>query len=91
MDATAIIKKPLVTEKNTTAMEQNRYAFEVDKRANKHQIRSAIRELYGVRIVGVATKWERGKTRRTRHGYTKTASRKQAIVKVHPDDRIELF
>ena len=92
MNATTIIRRPLVTEKTTfLASAFNRYAFEVDRRATKPQIRKAVEELYGVRVVSVATQRRKGQLRRNRFGYWKTKERKRAIVRVHPEDRIELF
>ncbi|MGI9013860.1 MAG: 50S ribosomal protein L23 [Phycisphaerales bacterium] len=91
MDATFIIKRPLITEKSTDDSEQNRFAFEVDRNASKRQIRDAVEVLYKVRVVGVATQNRKGRTRRYRYGYVKTPTIKRAIVKIHPEDRIELF
>jgi large subunit ribosomal protein L23 len=91
MEPTTVIKKPLVTEKSTFLAEANRYAFQVDKRATKPQIRKAVEVLYGVRVLSVATQNRPGKVRRFRYGYIKTPTTKRAIVKVHADDRIELF
>ena len=51
-----IIKRPLVTEKTTRLQEElNQYAFEVDARANKIQIKHAIEEIFNVDVVKVAT------------------------------------
>jgi large subunit ribosomal protein L23 len=91
MEPTTIIKKPLVTEKSTFLAEANRYAFQVDKRATKPQIRKAVEALYGVRVLSVATQNRPGKVRRFRYGYVNTPTTKRAVVKVHADDRIELF
>ena len=91
MEATTVIRKPLVTEKTTFGTERNRYAFEVDRRADKIQIKKAIEELYGVRVLKVATQNRKGQLRRNKFGYWKTKAHKQAVVKVHPDDRIELI
>jgi large subunit ribosomal protein L23 len=91
MEPTAVIKKPLVTEKSTFLAESNRYAFQVDQRATKPQIRKAIEALYGVRVLSVATQNRPGKVRRFRYGYVTTPTTKRAVVKVHADDRIELF
>ena len=92
MHATTVIRKPMITEKNTHAAEANRYAFEVDKRASKEQIRRAVEELYNVRVVDVNTMRLRdGRVRRTRFGYAFPSVYKKAVVKIHPDDRIELF
>ncbi|MHC4710613.1 MAG: 50S ribosomal protein L23 [Planctomycetota bacterium] len=91
MEPTTIIKKPLVTEKSTFLAEANRYAFQVDKRATKPQIRKAVEALYGVRVLSVATQNRPGKVRRFRYGFVNTPTTKRAVVKVHADDRIELF
>lgn len=89
---TAVIKRPLVTEKNTfVAGEFNRYGFEVAPNATKEQIKSAIEALYDVRVLNVSTQTRKGRMKRNRFGYFRKGHRKQAVVKVHPDDRIELF
>lgn len=91
MEVTTIIRKPLITEKATRETDHNRYAFEVDPRATKPQIRRAVEEIYGVRVVKVATQNRKGQLRRNKFGYWRTKASKQAIVRVHADDRIELF
>ena len=92
MEATRVIRKPLVTEKSTyMSTEHNRYSFAVDRRATKPQIRKAIEELYSVRVVSVATQTRPGKTRRGKYGLITSAPTKRAIVKIHAEDRIELF
>jgi large subunit ribosomal protein L23 len=92
MDANTIIRRPLVTEKATfTADEFRRYGFEVDRRATKPEIRRAVEELYGVRVLSVATRIRRGRSRRYRYGVVAAAPVKQAVVKIHPEDKIELF
>ena len=92
MEPTKIVLKPLVTEKTTWESEaKNRFSFEVHPAANKHQIREAIRKLYGVRVTGVATQNREGKMRRTRWGYARNRSWKRATVQIHPEDRIDVF
>ncbi len=92
MEAHYIIKRPLLTEKATTqAAEHNRYLFEVARTARKDDIRKAIQSLYDVRVVGVATHNHESKLRRTRFGYVPGRTTKKAYVKLHPEDRIELF
>lgn len=86
-----IIKKPLITEKTTADTEDNRYAFEVARTARKDEIRSAIETLYDVRVVGVNTVTTKGGQRRYRYGVVTRPKVKKAIVRVHPEDRIELF
>lgn len=91
MESTHIIRRPLITEKTTAGAELNRYAFEVDKKARKGAIKQAVEELYKVRVLDVATVRTKGRVRRTRYGYIQTKTMKKAIVKVHPEDRIEFF
>ena len=58
-----IIKKPVITEKMTAISEKlNRYAFIVDKRANKIQIKEAVEKLYGVKVAAVNTMNYEGKS-----------------------------
>jgi len=92
MEATTVIKKPLVTEKTTFgAGANNRFAFEVDKRANKAQIKRAVEEIYGVRVLSVATQVRKGHLKRNRMGWFRVGNQKRAVVKLHAEDRIELF
>ena len=92
MSHTTIIKKPLVTEKNTfVAGEFNRYGFEVSPTASKDQIKTAVEKLYDVRVLSVATQTRKGRMKRNKYGKFRVGHRKQAVVKVHPEDKIELF
>ena len=92
-----ILIRPLVTEKLTTLMEDGHYAFVVDVKANKIQIRKAIEERFpGVHIKEVRTMIVRGKRRRqfTRRGVRegRTARYKKAIVSLAPDsEQIDFF
>lgn len=92
MESIDVIKQPLVTEKGTWESEQhNRYAFWVDMRADKTQIRNAVQQLYNVRVAKVRTQVRKGQYFRTKFGPGKTTDWKKASVELHEDDRIELF
>jgi|TARA_B110000196_G_scaffold304763_1_gene301762 large subunit ribosomal protein L23 len=92
MEVTTIIKKPLVTEKSTFGVSMNnRYVFEVDKRADKGQIKRAVEEIYGVRVLTVATQVRKGHKKRNKMGWFRVGNQKRAVVKLHAEDRIELF
>lgn len=92
MDAIHVIKKPLITEKHTWhSGEANRYGFLVDRTATKVEIKAAIEELYNVRVTGVATQVRKGGSKRTKQGVVSARPVKHAVVRVHEDDRIELF
>lgn len=92
MDATYVIKKPMLTEKTTTAMnEQSRYTFLVDRRATKDEIRGAVESLYGVKVVGVTTQRRKGKERRLRYGWVTEKVTKKATVRLAEGQTIDLF
>jgi large subunit ribosomal protein L23 len=87
-----VIRSPLVSEKSTfLANVKNAYTFEVDKKADKAQIRKAVENLYKVKVVDVRTVNVAGKPRRTRSGEKTTAAWKKAIVQLDPDHKIDLF
>lgn len=91
-DIYGIIVRPLVTEKGTHQSEKlNAYAFEVVPKAKKTQIKKAIEEIYGVKVVEVRTANRKGKPRRTKYMTGKTRHWKKAIVVLHPDHHIDLF
>jgi len=90
--AAQIVKRPLLTEKSTwEGTDKNRYAFEVDLRSSKDQIKAAVAELYKVRVTKVRTQVRKGKTFRTKYGESKAGDWKKAIVSLHPDDKIDLL
>lgn len=92
MDATYVIKKPLMTEKATLLQEtSNSYAFEVNIRASKDEIKDAIKHLYNVRVVSVNTQIRKERTRRYKYGMVSGRQWKRAIVRLHPDDKIDLM
>ncbi len=92
MEAHYVIRKPMLTEKSTGLMNDlNQYCFEVDRRARKPEIKAAIEEIYKVRVAEVKTSRLKGKHRRLRYGWVTEQEVKKAIVRLHPDDRIELF
>lgn len=92
MDATYVIRKPVLTEKSTYAMnEENRYTFEVDRRSSKTDIKRAIEQLYGVSVVSVNTATTQGRGRRLRYGYVAPGETKKAVVRLREGQVIELF
>ena len=91
MNAHQIIIRPLITEKNTNLMALNKYSFEVERSANKMQIKQAIEAIFKVSVTAVHTMNVRGKLRRRGMRYGYTADWKKAIVTLAEGDRIELF
>ena len=90
-DPRDIIIAPAVSEKSYGLIDQGKYTFLVDPRANKTEINLAIEKIFGVKVAGINTLNRPGKTRRTRFGMGKRKDTKRAIVSVAPGDRIELF
>ncbi len=87
-----VVKRPLLTEKSTfLANEHNRHAFLVAVDARKTEIKAAVEELYGVRVLKVSTQNRKAPMRRLKYGYVPGKTTKKAVVKLHPDDAIELF
>ena len=91
-----IIKKPIITEKMTELTEKyNRYAFTVDGRANKIQIKKAIEDYYDVTVDSVNTMLCIGKkrVRGTKSGMIqgKTSTFKKAVVTLKEGDSIDFY
>jgi large subunit ribosomal protein L23 len=89
-----VILSPLVTEKGThqsTHVHHNAYSFQVNLWANKTQIKAAVEDLFNVRVEKVRTQLRLGKKRRYRFRHGRLSNWKKAIVKLHPDDKIEFF
>ena len=92
MEAHYVIKKPILTEKSTFAMnEKAQYSFLVDAHAQKDQIKQAIEHLYKVKVVGVSTQVRKGKQRRLKVGVVPEPTTKKAIVRLAEGQAIELF
>ena len=88
-----VIKRPLIlTEKGSLLREEaNKYLFEVDRRANKIQIKNAIETLFKVSVIDVNTMVVRGKMRRMGRGKAKTRNWKKAVVTLKDGETIEFF
>src|SRR5713226_5497556 len=92
LDPHQVVLQPLITEKGTHQFtHHNAYPFQVNLWATKEQIKSAVQELFGVRVEKVRTQTRLGKKRRYRFRVGKLSSWKKAIVTLHSEDRIEFF
>jgi large subunit ribosomal protein L23 len=92
MDDFGIIVRPLVTEQGMHfANVKSAYSFEVNKKANKQQIREAVERIYGVKVSKVRTANRLGKLRRRGRNIGRTPAWKKAIVYLEPDYHIDLF
>ena len=96
MKLTEILIKPILTEKANGQQEKlRRYAFKVDRRANKLEIKSAIEQFYGVNVLEVNTLVVPGKnqTRSTKAGIISgiKSGYKKALVTVAEGETIDLY
>ena len=91
MNARSVIIRPIVSEKSYALLAANKYTFRVDPRAHKTQVRQAVEEVFGVRVIDVRTMSVKSKPKRRGHTAGRSRAWKKAIVQLHPDDQIELF
>ena len=87
-----VLIKPLLTEKTSKETEAyNRYAFVVNLKSNKNQIKSAVEKFFDVKVVSVRTSTLPGKTKRAGKGFKKTPNSKKAYVQLQDGQKIEFF
>ena len=87
-----VIKKPLITEKSSVSQQEaNQYLFAVDRRANKRDIKNAIKELFNVEVTSVRTMNVPGKYKRVGKNVGKTSDWKKAVVTLKEGDRIDFL
>ncbi len=87
-----ILKRPLVTEKSTTEKDlRNKLFFEVERMANKIEIKDAVEQIFKVNVLDVSTLNMRGKKKRVGKFFTKRSDWKKAIVTIKPGQRVEFF
>ena len=86
-----VIKKPLISEKNSMVSVNDVYTFEVDRRSNKTDIKKAIEKAFRVKVRSVNTQICRGRAKRTKLGVGKTRYWKKAFVRLQPGEKIALF
>lgn len=87
-----IVIRPIVTERSMRDMEQNKYTFVVDRKANKIEIKKAVEELFDVKVERVNIVNYMGKMRRMGRNIGRKASWKKAFVKLaEGSKKIEFF
>ena len=92
MDAHQVIVRPVISEKSYNLIEsEGQYTFQVDRRANKNQIRRAIESAFDVSVTKVNTSNVKSKPKRQGLTRGRTATWKKAVVRLAEGDRIELF
>lgn len=92
-DSYQVILRPIITEKSTWLKDKNReVCFEVDRRANKIEIKKAVEQLFKVKVERVRTQSKRGKRRRVGRSEGKKKDWKKAYVQLKEGEKmIEFF
>ena len=92
MDPHQIIIRPVISEKSYNLIKsEGQYTFQVDRRANKNQIKHAVESAFDVRVQKVNTAHVKSKPKRQGLTRGRTSTWKKAVVKLAEGDRIELF
>ena len=91
-----VLRRPIITEKNTRLSEDRQYMFVVDRRANKTLIKEAVERAYNVKVSAVNTMNAPGKvrvrsTRRRGRAIGERPGYKKAIVTLEPGNAIEFI
>ncbi len=89
-----VIRRPVLTEKNTHLMTMSKYIFEVAHEANKQMVKDAVEQIFGVNVTAVNiinVPRKRAGNRRTRRRAGFSPAQKKAIVTLIPGQRIEAF
>ena len=89
-DPRDILIAPVVSEKSYGLLDEGKYTFIVDPRANKTEIKIAVEKIFDVKVDSVHTMNRKGKTRRTRFGMGKRKDTKRAIVSLR-EGSIDIF
>jgi large subunit ribosomal protein L23 len=92
VEAHQILIRPIITERATVLTERfNQFVFQVEKKANKYQIRNAVETVYGVKVKKVATMVVPGKTKRRGATIGKRPNWKKAIITLQQGENIDFF
>ena len=91
MDARDILIRPIVSEKSTDLLQDNKYTLLIPIKANKVQVRQAVEQIFKVKVQSVNTIRMIGKTKRMGKSVGKRSDYKKAIVTLVPGNQIEIF
>ena len=86
-----VIRRPLVTEKNTVLQAQGKYAFEVASAANKVMVKDAVEKAFKVTVITVNMMTVRGKEKRIGRRLVAGSTWKKAVVTLKAGDKITIF
>lgn len=91
-DPRDVLIAPVISEKSYGLLEEGKYTFIVAPHANKTEIKIAVQQVFGVKVVSVNTLNRQGKRKRTRSGFGKRKDTKRAVVTLSAESKpIEIF
>jgi large subunit ribosomal protein L23 len=91
MNVFEVIRRPLITEKNTILQENSKYCFEVNGRSNKNQVKEAVEKAFKVNVTAVNIISVPGKAKRMGRRITMGPKTKKAVVTLQAGQKIEIF
>lgn len=86
-----VLRRPIISEKDTFLKPLNKYTFEIAVTANKMQVKEAVETAFGVTVLSVNTMSVKGKMKRRGRFRGMTSGWKKAVVTLKDGDRIEFF
>jgi large subunit ribosomal protein L23 len=86
-----VLRRPLITEKNTDLQSQNKYAFEIAAEANKPMVKQAVEKAFKVKVTKVNMVTIPGKARRIGRNQVITSPWRKAVVTLQAGDKIQFF
>ncbi|HSW58774.1 MAG TPA: 50S ribosomal protein L23 [Dehalococcoidales bacterium] len=86
-----VLRRPLVTEKNTVLQASDKYCFEVSRDANKIQVKQAVEKAFKVTVISVNIMMVRGHDRRVGRRIVAESPWKKAVVTLKHGDKIQIF
>lgn len=91
MDSRDILIRPVITEKSSHMMAEDKYVFKVPEKASKTDVKTAVEEIFKVKVKSVNTMKVPGKPRRMGRFAGRKPSWKKAVVTLEPGQKISLF
>ena len=86
-----VLLRPLITEKTSLMMQENKYTFKVPVTANKTEFRQAVESIWNVKVLSVTTMRVSGKTKRMGKNIGRTSDYKKAIVRLAEGQTLPIF
>lgn len=86
-----LVKKPLISEKNSALLQNGTYAFEVDQNLSKPEIKAAIEKGFGVKVRSVRTMISRGRAKNNKFGAGRIPRWKKALVTLKAGEKISML